>query len=58
MKSEIKQTVEIILTLTPQEAKWLKAYVQNPMCPPEEENKEDSKMREKIFDALHYNTLT
>ncbi len=51
MKAEIKSRPTIKLELTLQEAKWLKAIVQNPLCDNESQN--DSTLRERLFTCLH-----
>lgn len=44
--------MEITLTLTEKEARWLKGMVQNPLCYPDEESPENAKMRSSLFHAL------
>ena len=53
-KMDVKkeQTIKVILTLSEKEAMWLKRYVQNPICAPENEPEEDLEMRRKLFEAL------
>lgn len=52
MKSEIIETIVYKLELTQEEANWLKALVQNPVCDPSQESKEDKEMRQNLFKAL------
>ena len=53
-KSIINQKIEYTLILNEDEAKWLKGLMQNPIFDetPEEEPKEEAKMRKSIWDAL------
>lgn len=46
----------IVLTLTAEEANWLKTVMQNPAygCTPEQEWPEDREMREKFFNAMEW----
>lgn len=44
--------VRVMLILTPGEAEQLKAMMQNPMVPAEEESPEASAVRESIFNEL------
>ena len=50
MESTVSKHVEITLTLTLEEAEWLKGWTQNPLY--ENEREEDSNMREKFFHAI------
>lgn len=50
MKSEIRKEIVVSLNMTPKEASWLKAYLQNQIY--EKESGEDGDMRCQIFDAL------
>ncbi len=54
MKGEREDNVEITLTMTGDEAEWLKGVMQNPHgCTPEEEEEYTKKMRQTFFDILH-----
>lgn len=44
---------KVMLALSEKEATWLRAYVQNPHCEPEDESPEDSKMREAFFNGIN-----
>ena len=50
MKAEVEQKVTVTLKLSEQEARWLKAMVQNPIC--DTESIEDSQMRKGFWEAL------
>lgn len=52
MNATAKTKMEITLTLTAEEAIWLKGLVQNAQCDPAEESAENSAMRAALFDAL------
>lgn len=52
MKTSARKKMEITLTLTAEEAIWLKGLVQNAQCDPSEESEENSAMRSAMFDAL------
>ena len=56
MQSEIKTSTLVILTLTIDEAKWLKDTMQIPTPPPrarlDDENPKDRKMREKFWHSI------
>jgi hypothetical protein len=52
MKTNAKTKMEITLTLTAEEAIWLKGLVQNAQCDPSEESAENAAMRAAMFDAL------
>ncbi|QKN84750.1 hypothetical protein KNV05_gp088 [Vibrio phage River4] len=51
-KATIKKEVTITLTLTQNEATFLRNMLQNPMCHPDEEEGTVSKMRHELFHAL------
>ena len=50
MKVDANMKLEINLTLTEDEAKWLREFVQNPIC--EDESEEDEDNRHRLFDSL------
>lgn len=50
MKTQINKTVEVVLTLSQEEAQWLKTIVQNKFS--EDETPTDSQMRKTFFEAL------
>jgi hypothetical protein len=52
MESTISCQTTFTLVLNEEEAQWLRAYMQNPHCPLEEESDQDSKMRKKFFEAV------
>jgi hypothetical protein len=54
MESELYQTTHFKLILNEDEARWLKAMVQNPVygVTPSEEPKEEKEMRSKFWSAL------
>ena len=56
MKSTNVTTQQVILTLTPVEASWIKAVMQNPVWTdhPDKEDSFDKEMREKLFNALEW----
>lgn len=51
---EIKQVIEpkYVMKITDEERKWLKGYLQNPQCHPDDEESVDRRMREAFFMAL------
>jgi len=51
MEVETKREFTVTLKLSEQEARWLKAVVQNPLS--EDEGKVDSEMRQVFWDALN-----
>ncbi|QKN84944.1 hypothetical protein AG74_85 [Vibrio phage AG74] len=51
-KATIKKEVTVTLTLTQNEAMFLRNMLQNPMCHPDEEEGTISKMRHELFHAL------
>jgi len=55
MKVRIRKQLTIVLTLNEEEARWLKAAVQNPFHGKnlEEESSTDSGMRKDLWNALH-----
>ena len=56
MKVQKRQIVEYTVTLTPEEADWLRDLMRNPISkiqiPLDEEDEFDSSMRQKFFLAL------
>ncbi len=50
MNATVKQTAEIVISLTPAEAMWLKGYVQNQML--NNESDDDRQMRSNVFENL------
>lgn len=52
MQVSSKTVVKIQLTLTEKEARWLMAYIQNPMCDPQDEPAEDAEMRKQFFNSI------
>ncbi len=52
MKVETRTVTEVLFVLNEHDARWLMAYVQNPMCEPDKECEQDSRMREKLFFAI------
>ena len=52
MESEVETTQVTKLTLDKEEAVWLKALVQNPLCAPGSEDPQDNIMRQRFWDAL------
>jgi hypothetical protein len=58
MKTEVKKEVRVTLVLDENEAKWLKARMQNPMIidkslsAHEKEDKEERKMRQMFWETL------
>lgn len=50
MKAEVEETITVTLKLSEQDARWLKAMVQNPIR--DGESCEDSQMRERFWEAL------
>ena len=56
MQTKINTSTVVTLTLTIDEAKWLKDTMQIPMVPPEarldDENPKDRKMREKFWHSI------
>ena len=53
MKVEREETIKFQLTLTPEEANWLKGIMQNPHgCTPQEEDEYNKGMRMKFWNAL------
>lgn len=55
MQTQTTTSTVITLTLSPEEAKWLHAVMQNPMhgLDPHNEGREDAEMRQKFFLATH-----
>jgi hypothetical protein len=55
MKSKVRVTKDVYLTLTEFEAKWLKAVMQNPLhgTSLNDECDEDNKMRKVFWDTLN-----
>lgn len=51
-KSAALIDINFRLELTLAEAEWLRAVLQNSMCPPDEEPAEAREMRKALFDAL------
>lgn len=51
MKTTVNTSVEIVLHLTEEEARWLRCVMQNPLygAAPEDEPEEDKEMRSKFF---------
>ncbi len=55
VEANIETTRKITLCLSEEEARWLRAIVQNPMdVTPAEESPIDSKMRRTFWDALEH----
>jgi len=52
MKANKKQTAVVTLELTLEEARWLKALVQNSMVPPEAEDINNRRIRGIFWNAL------
>jgi len=52
MDAEINTTTIIHIWLTPDEARWLRTLVQNPLCAPNEEPTIDQRNRKVFFDVL------
>lgn len=51
-KLESKRKVEVKLTLSEDEAKWLHDFIQNPRTEDDEEPKE-ARFRKELYNALH-----
>lgn len=54
MRSNITTNIVVTLVLSPEEAAWLHAVVQNPLHPdthPDDENVLDKEMRRKFWEA-------
>lgn len=50
---ESKELKQFVLTLSFEEAKWLRGQMQNPLgCTPDEEYPEDKEMRHRFFSAV------
>jgi hypothetical protein len=56
MKTEIKTTTKVTLSLTEEEARWLKSTMQNPLYGehPADESDENKEMRERFWVALNH----
>lgn len=52
MKTEIQKQIIVTIHLDEKEAMWLKNLVQNPLCHPDKESKEDKQFREKFWNEL------
>lgn len=52
MKVNKSQEIQYQILLTEKEALWLKAVVQNPVGPPEEEILEEKALRKEFFENL------
>ncbi len=48
----VKNTPRITLELTVLDAQRLQGYVQNAICPPEDEDSETKEFRKELFNAL------
>jgi hypothetical protein len=55
MNGNVKITRKITMELEEKEARWLKAYLQNPRCEPCDESLEDAVNREVFFNFLKDN---
>jgi len=52
-----KKEFKLILTLTKEEAVWLKAYLQNSKVPLDKESKEDTEMRRRFWEEFKINGI-
>lgn len=52
MQSSINTQTTVTLVFTQAEAELLAGYMQNPMCPPEQEPDDIRKLRQDIFYAI------
>lgn len=50
MKIDVNKTIEVIMILNENEAKWLKSIMQNPIC--DGESEKDRRMRKLFWDML------
>ena len=58
LKVNVKKTVKIQLELSEEMAYWLKGYMQNPMCDPNDEDPKLRDYRNQLFNALPSQVLT
>ena len=56
MKSKVRKTLEVILVLTPEEAKWLKGMVQN-YTGSDVETPKEKEVRRKFWEHLDIKDL-
>ena len=52
MEHSIERKAKITFTLNEKEAAWLKGFIQNPNCHPDDEPADEREIRYNIFNAL------